>query len=310
MKLIVQIPAYNEEENIREVIRKIPRKIEGIEDIKILVINDGSTDKTEEIAKEEGVDFIIKNNKRLGLAKTFLKGIKKCVKEGADIIVNIDGDGQYDPEEIPGLIKPILDGKAHFVIGNRSPSKLKHFSFQKRIFHYLGTWIVRFLTGEDIKDATSGFRAFSKEIASKIMVFSNYTYTLETIIHSVEMGYEIRNIDIIARETKRKSRLMKTTFEYIIKSGFELLRVFILYNSLKTFLILSLIIAIPGIFFFLRFLYFFLSGNGHGHIQSLVAGAVSLIIAFQTFLLGILSDLISINRKILEEIKYKKDIIK
>ncbi len=305
MRLFVQIPAYNEEENISDVIRRIPKKIEGIYEIKILLINDGSYDKTIEIAKNEKVDFIINNPKRLGLAKTFMKGIEKCLKEGADIIVNIDGDGQYLPEEIPKLIKPIIEESSHFVIGNRAPSKLKHFSLIKRIFQYLGTKVVKFLSAKDIKDATSGFRAISKELAQKIQVFSNYTYTLETILQASQLGYEINFVEIEARETKRKSRLMKSIFEYIFKSGFELLRIFLLYNSLKTFLILSFIISIPGIFFFLRFLYFFLKGNGYGHIQSLIAGAVSLIIAFQTFLLGIISDLISINRKLLEELKEK-----
>jgi glycosyltransferase involved in cell wall biosynthesis len=306
MKLIIQIPAYNEEENIEKVIKEIPKKIEGIDEIKILLINDGSSDKTQEIAEKEKVDFIISNHKRLGLAKTFLKGLQKSLAEGADIIVNLDGDGQYPAEEIPNLIKPIIEGRCHFVIGNRSPSKLKHFSFLKRFFQYLGTKVVKFLTSEDIKDATSGFRAISREMAEKIQIFSNYTYTLETILQASELGYEIFFVDIKARETKRKSRLMRSSFEYIYKSGFELLRIFILYNSLKTFFILSIIIAIPGIFSFLRFLYYFLSGNGYGHIQSLIAGAVSLIIAFQTFLLGILSDLISINRKLLESLKEKK----
>lgn len=305
MRLFVQIPAYNEEGNIGDVIGRIPKKIEGIDEIKILLINDGSSDKTLELAKNEGVDFIINNPKRLGLAKTFMKGIEKCLKEGADIIVNIDGDGQYLPEEIPKLIKPIIEENSHFVIGNRSPSKLKHFSLIKRIFQYLGTKVVKFLSSKDIKDATSGFRAISKELALKVQVFSNYTYTLETILQAAQLGYEITFVEIEARETKRKSRLMKSIIEYIFKSGFELFRVFLLYNSLKTFLILSFVISIPGIFFFLRFIYFFLKGNGYGHIQSLIAGAVSLIIAFQTFLLGIISDLISINRKLLEELKEK-----
>ncbi|MEJ5165967.1 MAG: glycosyltransferase family 2 protein [Thermoanaerobaculia bacterium] len=305
MKLIIQIPAYNEEENLGEVLKRIPKKIEGIEEIKVILINDGSQDRTREIAEKEGVDIIIDNSRRLGLARTFMIGIKKALEEGADIIVNIDGDGQYPPEEIPKLIKPILEGKSHLVIGNRSPSKLRHFSLTKRFFQFLGTKVVQFLSQSDVKDATSGFRAFSKEIASKLQVFSNFTYTLETIIQASELGYEISFVDINARETKRKSRLMKSSFEYILKSGFELLRIFVLYNSLKTFIILSLIIAFPGIFFFLRFLYYFIIGDGFGHIQSLIAGAVSLIIAFQTLLLGIISDLISINRKILEELKRK-----
>lgn len=306
MKLIIQIPAYNEEENLGEVLKRIPEKIEGVEEIKVILINDGSEDKTREIAEREGVDIIIDNKRRLGLARTFMIGIKRALQEGADIIVNIDGDGQYPPEEIPGLIKPILEGKSHIVIGNRFPSKLKHFSIIKRFFQFLGTKVVKFLSQRDIKDATSGFRAFSREIASKLQVFSNFTYTLETIIQASELGYEITFVDINARETKRKSRLMKSSFEYILKSGFELLRIFVLYNSLKTFIILSLIIALPGIFFFLRFLYYFITGNGYGHVQSLIAGALSLIIAFQTLLLGIISDLISINRKILEELKRKE----
>lgn len=305
MKLIVQIPAFNEEENIGKVIRGIPRKIDGIDEIKIIVINDGSKDKTREIAEKEGANIIIDNGTKIGLARTFMKGIKSCLENGADIIVNIDGDGQYPSEDIPKLIKPIIEGKQHIVIGNRSPSRIKHFSLIKRFFQYLGTKIVKFLSSRDIKDATSGFRAFSREIAAKLQVFSSYTYTLETILQAAELGYEIHFVDIEAKETKRKSRLMKSTLEYILKSGFELLRIFVLYNSLKTFLILSFILSLPGIFFFLRFLYFFIIGNGYGHIQSLIAGAVSLIIAFQTLLLGIISDLISINRKLLEELKRK-----
>lgn len=309
MKLIIQIPAYNEEENIGNVLKEIPKKIDGIDEIKILVINDGSSDKTKEIAEKENVDFIIDNPKRLGLARTFMKGIEKCLKEGADIIVNIDGDGQYPSSEIPALIKPIIEGVSHITIGNRSPSKLKHFSIMKRFFQYIGTKVVQFLSAKDIKDATSGFRAFSKEFASKVRVFSNYTYTLESILQASELGYKIESVDIKnIKETKRKSRLMKSNFEYIMKSGFELLRIFVLYNSLKTFIIISILISLPGIFFFLRFLYYFLTGDGYGHIQSLIAGAVSLIIAFQTFLLGIISDLISINRKLLEEIKKEKQV--
>lgn len=304
MKLIVQIPAYNEEENLRNVLREIPKKIDGIDEVQILVVNDCSEDKTREIALEENVDFIVDNYKRLGLAKTFMKGLEKSLKEGADIIVNIDGDGQYPPKEIPKLIKPVQEKKAHLVIGNRSVSKLKHFSIIKRFFQSFGTKIVRFLSSCDIKDATSGFRAFSRELALKTIVFSNYTYTLETILQASQLGYEIFSVDISeVRETKRKSRLMKSSFEYILKSGFELLRIFVLYNSLKTFIVLSFFFSLPGIFFFIRFLYYFLSGNGYGHIQSLIAGAVSLIISFQIFLLGIISDLISINRKLLEQIK-------
>ncbi len=303
MKLIIQIPAYNEEENIEEVLKEIPRKIEGIDEIKILLINDGSTDKTVEKAKKVGIDLLVENRKRIGLAKTFMKGIERALREGADIIVNIDGDGQYPAEEIKNLIKPILEKKADLVIGDRDPSKIKHFSLTKRFFQYLGKLVLQILTSKNIKDPTSGFRAISREFGLKIRVFSNYTYTLETIIQACELGYEIDFISINARETKRKSRLMSSYLEYILKSGFELLRIFVLYNSFKTFLILSFLISLPGIFFFIRFLYYFFTGNGYGHIQSLIAGAVSLIIAFQTLLLGILSDLISINRKLLEEKK-------
>lgn len=306
MKLIIQIPAYNEEKNLRDVLREIPKKIDGIDEIQVLLINDCSEDKTRKIAMEENINFIVDNPRRLGLAKTFIKGLEKSLKEGADIIVNLDGDGQYPPKEIHKLIKPILDKKAHITIGNRSPSKLKHFSIIKRFFQYLGTKIVRFLSSCDVKDATSGFRAFSRELALKTIVFSNYTYTLETILQASQLGYEIHSVDIDdVRETKRESRLIKSNFEYILKSGFELLRIFVLYNSLKTFIILSFFFSLPGIFLFIRFLYYFLSGNGHGHIQSLIAGTVSLIIAFQIFLLGIISDLISMNRKLLEQIKNK-----
>lgn len=190
MKVIVQILAYNEEDKIRNVLKKIQKKIDGVNEIKILLINDSSKNKIREM-EEEGVDNIISNSKRLGLAKTFMKGINKCLEEGADIIVYIDRDGQYDPEEIPLLIKPIIQGRAHLTIRNRSPFKLRHFSYVKRFFQYLGTKFLKFLRNSEIKDATSGFRAFSKELAAKIQVFSNYTYTLETIIQNSQLDYEI-----------------------------------------------------------------------------------------------------------------------
>jgi glycosyltransferase involved in cell wall biosynthesis len=305
MKLIVQIPCLNEEETLPRTLRDIPRKIPGIDKVEILVIDDGSTDRTVEIARKHGADHIVRLTNNKGLAEAFMTGLNTALQLGADIIVNTDGDNQYRGSDIPKLIQPILEGKADIVIGDRQIDKIKHFSWIKKKLQKLGSWVVRQVSNTDIPDATSGFRAFSREAALQINVISRFTYTLETIIQAGKKNLAITSVPVETNEKLRESRLFSSIPKYIQRSIATIFRIYSVYEPLKIFVILGSVIFAAGLAISLRFLYFFFTGQGAGHIQSLILAAVLFIMGFQTIVMGLMADLIGANRRLLESALYK-----
>jgi len=310
MKLIIQIPCYNEERYLLDTLKDLPRKVEGFDKVEWLVIDDGSTDNTVKIAQENGVDYIIKHTQNKGLAEAFLTGLEACLKYGADVIVNTDADNQYNANDIPKLVKPILEGKADMVIGSRPIKNIKHFSFFKKILQKFGSGVVRVISGTKVEDAPSGFRAFSRETAMKLMVYNNYTYTLETIIQAGKNKIKVECVPIRVNETFRKSRLVKNIFSYVRKNIFAIIRIFIIYRPFIFFSFIAGAFSLTGLIFIIRFLFFYFNGKGSGHVQSLILAGVLVSIGFQTFLFAITADLLAANRKLLEDIRYqvKKDI--
>ena len=312
MKLIIQIPCYNEEETLSETINDIPEKIDGIDEIEILVVNDGSTDTTTQVARELKVNYIVEFPKNLGLARAFDAGLKNCVKYGADIIVNLDADNQYCAEDIPKLIKPLLENKADIVMGARPIEKIKNFSPVKKILQKLGSYVMKKISGADILDAPSGFRAFSRYAAKRINIFDNYTYTMESIIQAQRKGLSIVSVPIRVNENDfaRPSRLIKNNFQYIFRSAKTMIRFFIIYHPFRFFASLAAFFFILGFGIGLRFLYFYFLGDGAGHIQSLILCGLLITVSFQTALLAIIADLMGINRKLIEDVQIKVQNIK
>ena len=300
LKLVIQIPCYNEEKALPVTLKDLPSSIEGISEIRVLVIDDGSTDNTVETARQNGVTDIIKLKKRKGLAVVFAAGLDHALKMGADIVVNMDADNQYKGSDIERLVRPILEKRADVVIGNRRIEEIAHFSFIKKKLQRLGSRIVRYLSGLDIPDATTGFRAYSKDAILKLNVISEFTYTLETIIAAGNKGLVVENIEVSTNPELRKSRLFSSIPEYMVRSIATLIRVYTMYRPLKVFLLLGGFIFSIGFIIGLRFLYFYLTGSGAGHIQSLILFAVLTILGFQTMLWGMLSDLIAANRRLVE----------
>lgn len=301
MKLIIQIPCLNEEESLPQTLRDLPRHIEGVDVIETLIIDDGSTDRTSEVARENGVDHIIRLTRKKGLAKVFHTGLDAALKRGADIIVNTDADGQYKGEDIPRLVRPILEGKADIVIGNRDIENVKQFSWIKKRLQRIGSMVVRQLSGADVPDATTGFRAYNREAALRLNIISEYTYTLESIIQAEHKGLAIGNITIATNPVDRKSRLFRSVPEYIKHSLATMVRVFAMFNPLRMFLNLGTISLCIGILISCRFLFDYLMGSGEGRIQSLILAAVFLIAGVFLLIMGLVSDLISANRRLLED---------
>lgn len=303
MKLVIQIPCLNEEATLAQALSELPKTIEGIDEIEILIIDDGSADKTIEVARRNGVkDFeILPTN--LGLAKAFSTGLRKALQMGADIIVNTDADNQYCAADIVKLVEPIIKRQADIVIGARPIEEIQHFSCIKKMLQKFGSSVMRLVSSTEIADATSGFRAFSRDAALQINVFDNYTYTLETIIQAKAKGLEIISVPIRVNPELRKSRLIKNVFDYIKRSTFTMLRMFIVYRPFRFFAIIGLLFLIPGLLVGLRFLYFYLFGSGSGHVQSLILAAVLVLTGVQIGLIAVLADLLSVNRKLLEDIQ-------
>jgi len=304
MKLVIQIPCYNEEECLPVTLKEIPESFPGIDEFEILIIDDGSTDKTVEVAKSSGIKNIICNGRNLGLSKVFNIGLNKSLELDADIIVNLDADNQYNIKDIEKIIKPVLEKKADIVIGARPIENIKYFSPAKKIIQKFGSSLIKMVSRQNISDATSGFRAFSREAALKINVFSNYTYTLETIIQASNIGLKIDSVPIRVNDSKlRSSRLIKSTFLYIQRSVISILRALIIYKPLKFFSTVSLVFLVPGIIFLIRYLYYYIKQT-YGHIPSVVIASFFITFSLIIFIVGIFSHLISINRRILEDNQY------
>lgn len=305
MKLVIQIPCYNEAETLEIALNDLPRHIDGIDSIEYLVINDGSSDDTEKIALEWGVDYIVHFKRNLGLAKGFLAGIDLALRHGADIIVNTDADNQYSGADIGKLIQPILDKEADIVIGERPIDETAEFSWTKKRLQRFGSWVVRKASKTDIPDAPSGFRAYSRKAAMRVNVHNEYTYTLETIVQAGRNKMAITSVPVHTNPELRKSRLMNSTAGYIKKSMLTILRAVLMYKPMKVFTLISSIFILFGGAIGVRFLYYYFTGNGSGHVQSLILATMMIIIGFQTFVTGLQADIISANRKLLEDVQFR-----
>ena len=300
MKLIIQIPCLNEEKTLPLVVKDIPKKIDGIDKVEILVVDDGSTDRTSEVAEELGVDHIVQLSYNRGLAYAFMVGLDTALKFGANIIVNTDGDNQYNGCDIPKLIKPILENKAEIVVGDREVEKIKHFSLTKIFLQKLGSWVVRQLSGTSIPDVTSGFRAYSKETAMQINIVSKFSYTIESIIMAGKKNIPITHVAIRTNKKLRDSRLFKSTWGYLKNSIATIVRIYAMYEPLKVFSYIGGTSFFLGFILGCRYLYFFIVESTAGHVQSLILSAILIIVGFQIILIGLLADLISINREYIE----------
>jgi glycosyltransferase involved in cell wall biosynthesis len=305
MKLIIQIPCYNEAETLPETLALLPTAIAGIDEIEVLIIDDGSQDDTIAVARESGVQHVLRLSGHKGLAYGFNAGLDACLKLGADIIVNTDADNQYEAQDIPKIVQPILDGKAEIVVGDRGVASLQAFSPLKRRLQTLGSRVVGKASGLDIPDATSGFRALSRDAALRTMVLSDYSYTLETLIQAGVHKIPVMSVPIRTNSPRRPSRLMRGTWDYLAHSSVTILRSYTLYRPLRVFTYASIAFIVPGLVLAIRYLVFFLMGQGAGHVQSVILAAIFLIVGVQVGLIGLAADLISFNRKILEEILYR-----
>ncbi|MFC4892656.1 glycosyltransferase family 2 protein [Pseudofrancisella aestuarii] len=305
MKLIIQVPCYNEAETLGIALNALPRQVEGFDKVEWLIINDGSTDDTVKVAQECGVDHIVNLKTNQGLAKGFMAGLEKCLELGADVIVNTDADNQYEAQDIPKLVKPILEHKAEYVIGERPISKTAHFSPIKKVLQKLGSWVVRKASGTNIPDAPSGFRAMSRECAKQLNVYNVYTYTLETIIQAGRKNISITSIPVRTNEDLRPSRLFSSMGMYIKKSIITIIRIFVVYNPFKFFMSIALVLFSIGVLLGFRYLYYILIGHGDGHVQSVILSGVFMMIGFQTGLIAFVADLLAVNRRLLEDIRNK-----
>lgn len=308
MKVIVQIPVYNEEESLGAVLDAVPRQIPGVGRVETLVVDDGSTDRSVQVAREHGADHIIRHVGNKGLASAFRTGLDACLRCGADIIVNTDGDNQYPGEAIPELIRPILEGRADIVIGDRQPAHVAHFSPLKRLLQVLGTWVVRVTSGTGIRDAPSGFRAYSKEAALRLNVISSFSYTIETVIQAGKKDLSIAHVPVEIRPVARRSRLMHGLWHFIKRQGATIVRTYVLYEPLRTFSYLALPFLVLGAVLLGRFVVLYVEdpGGAQGrYIQSVIIGGAFLLIGFVVFLFGVLSDLVAGTRRLTEEALYR-----
>ena len=294
----------NEAQNIRQTVLELPKELPGVESIEYLVIDDGSTDNTSEIALQSGVHHIITLPHHMGLAAAFKIGLESGLMKGADIIVNTDADNQYNAQDIQLLVEPVISGRADIVVGDRGVGELKSFSYTKRMLQRFGSWTIGQASGFNTPDATSGFRAYSRDAALRTLVMNDYSYTLETLIQAGSHNMAVEYVPVRTNEQVRPSRLMRSIPDYLANSSTIILRAYTMYRPLRVFVGISLIFLIAGLIGTSRFLYYFIIGEGAGHIQSLILSAVLLIVGFQIFLIGLVADLIGFNRKVLEEILY------
>lgn len=302
-KLIIQIPCFNESQTLSTALSAIPKSVEGFDVVELLVIDDGSSDNTAEIAKQCGVHHVIKHTKNQGLARAFMTGIKHALEAGADVIVNTDADNQYEAQDIPKLVVPILEKRADIVIGARPIADIAHFSWSKKLLQKIGSWVVRSASRTNIPDAPSGFRAYSRFAAQNMVVFSEYTYTLETIIQAGQKNMAIISVPIRTNADLRPSRLVKSIASYVRRSMGTIIRIYAIYRPMRFFGSIGGVLFVLGVVLGLRFLYFFFNGDGNGHIQSVILAAVLMVIGFQTILVAFMADLMAANRKLSEEIR-------
>ena len=306
MKLIIQIPCYNEAGTLAIALNALPRHVAGFESVEWLVIDDGSTDATVKVARANGVDHIIRHTRNQGLARGFMTGLDACLRLGADVIVNTDADNQYQADDIPALTAPILEKKADIAVGARPIETIEHFSPIKKALQKLGSWVVRIASKTNIPDAPSGFRAMSRAAAQRLMVFNDYTYTLETIIQAGQKNMAITSVPIRVNDDLRPSRLVKSIPSYIKRSIITIIRIFIIYRPFRFFAAIGTVLFGLGALLGLRFVNFYLQGNGDGHVQSLILASTLLVMGFQTFMVAFLADLLAANRKLIEDVRMRQ----
>jgi glycosyltransferase involved in cell wall biosynthesis len=303
MKVIIQIPCFNEEASLPLTISELPRSLPGIDEIEFLVVDDGSTDRTVQVAHDCGVHHVVGFPQNRGLARAFMLGIQASLAAGADIIVNTDADNQYRGEDVRALVEPIVAQRADVVIGARPIATIRHFSLTKKLLQKLGSWVVKLVSGADVLDAPSGFRAFSRHAALSLNVFSRYTYTLETLIQAGQKNLHVISVPIRVNGELRPSRLVRSIPSYVQKSVTTIVRMFVVYRPFRFFMLVGSVIFSAGMLLGLRFVYRYLTGSGSGMVQSLILAAVLLMMGFQTMSLGFIADLLSVNRKLLEELQ-------
>lgn len=306
MKLVIQIPCLNEEETLGETLALLPRAVKGFDKVEWLVVNDGSTDRTLDVARAAGVDHIVDFPANRGLAKAFVAGIERALEEGADVIVNTDADNQYNAADIPVLVRPILERRAQFVIGSRPIAEIDHFSRMKKLLQRLGSWVVRYTSGTEVTDAPSGFRAMSREAAMRLNVFDSSTYTLESILQAGRSGVRIVSVPIRVNGRTRPSRLIRSLPGYVLRSSFSIVRSLFVYRPGQTFFLLGLLPFTLGALLSLRWLVlFYLEGPGRTHVPSLILAVIAFVAAFLCWLCALLGELNGINRKLLEDVQYQ-----
>lgn len=305
MKLIIQIPCYNEAETLEIALNDLPKHIDGIDTIEYLIINDGSKDNTVEVARKWGVNYVVNFKQNKGLAKGFMAGLDACLRNGADIIVNTDADNQYCGEDIEKIVRPILEGKSDIVIGERPIDQTAHFSPLKKKLQHFGSWVVRVASDSDIPDAPSGFRAFSREAALRINVTNEYTYTLETIVQAGRERIPMSSVPIRTNGELRPSRLFHSMMGYVKKSMLTIIRAFMMYKPLKFFTILGIIPLLIGVGIGVRYLVLLAGGAQGGHVQSLILSSILILMGFMTIVIGLQADIIAANRKLLEDIQFR-----
>ena len=301
MRLIVQIPCLNEEKTLPLVLNTIPKAIQGVSSIEVLVIDDGSTDQTIAVARKHGVRHFVFHAQKQGLARSFLDGVNRALELGADIVVNTDGDNQYPQERIPDLVRPILERKADIVVADRQTGRIGHFSPFKKLLQQLGTKVLNLAAGTSLPDAASGFRAYSKESLLRLNIVTRFSYAMETIIQAGNKGMAIASVPVSTNPKTRESRLFRTSWEHVRKSALAIVRSFIMYKPYVVFLTLGIVMLVAGLIPFFRYLYFLLfSPSPSGHLQSLILGIVILVASLLSFALGVIADLIRINRALIE----------
>jgi len=306
-KLLIQIPCLNEASTLPATLRDLPRSIPGIDVIEVLVVDDGSRDGTSDVARANGVDHIVRLRRNKGLAAAFQAGIDACLKAGADFIVNTDADNQYNGRDIPRLLEPLLRGDADICIGDRNIAEVRHMSWRKRQLQRLGSWVVRQVSNTTVPDTTSGFRAYTRDAALRMMIVSEFSYTLESIIQAGKKRMAIAHVPVETNARTRESRLFDSVFSYVKRSGATIVRIYAMYEPLKVFTYIGMAIFGVGFVLALRFLYFYFFSSTYGtrFLQSLILSAVLMIVGFQVLLIGLLADVISANRKLLEDVVYR-----
>ncbi|MBN1262616.1 MAG: glycosyltransferase family 2 protein [Anaerolineae bacterium] len=305
MKLVIQIPCYNEESTLPGTLRDLPREIDGIDEIEVLIIDDGSRDKTAEVAQTHGVEHVVRLGRNRGLANAFVRGLEASLAAGADIIVNTDADNQYRGEDIPRLVQPILDGRADIVVGDRGVASLPEFSPIKRLLQRIGSWVVQTASGVATPDATSGFRALTRDAALRTLILSQYSYTLESLIQAGARRMAVVYVPIHVNPQTRKSRLMRNIPHYIVNSAVTILRAYTMYRPMRVFFTFGGVLLLSGLVWAVRFSIFYFKGQGAEHAQSLILTVIFWALGLQSVLLGMVADLIGLNRGILEEMLYR-----